>query len=93
MFLCDDCHAQSTCQRGFIEGLMTSRGPCERCHKTGHMLDCHGYNFSGLTDAQIDAKVAQVMAEGERIDAAERLAQEALDLGGRETTVSKEGEK
>lgn len=60
MFLCNPCHAESKCDKGFIEGLMPSRGNCERCGKAASCLDCHGYNFSGLSDAEIEQKIADL---------------------------------
>src|SRR5438105_5873259 len=59
MFLCSPCHKQGGC-KSFME--MQSHGRCENCGNTDHCVDCHHYNFSGRTEAEIEADVEKALA-------------------------------
>lgn len=57
MFLCGECHVKSGCTQCYAPA---SNGACENCKKSAPCFDCHGYNFSGATEAEIEKMIRDV---------------------------------
>lgn len=50
MFLCDECHAKTGCERLHA---FRSHGPCEMCHKVADCVDCREYKRTGRHEVTV----------------------------------------